>query len=105
MKITLEKSQERFLEKFKTSREFTEKCREKIPGGYSRVSFNYGPHAIFVDRGEGQYIYTIDGHRLLDLNNNFTVNVIGHNHPKITSALTEAIQNGFSFGNPLTCKD
>ncbi len=101
MTITLEKSQERFLEKFKTSREFTERCRGKIPGGYSRVSFNYGPHAIFVDRGEGQYIYTIDGHRLLDLNNNFTVNVIGHNHPKITGALTEAIQDGFSFGNPM----
>jgi glutamate-1-semialdehyde 2,1-aminomutase len=89
------------MEKFKTSREFTEKCRDRIPGAYSRVSFNYGPHAIYVDYGEGQYIHTIDGHRLLDLNNNFTVNVLGHNHPKITSALTEAIPKGFSFGNPM----
>jgi glutamate-1-semialdehyde 2,1-aminomutase len=101
MKITLDSSMERFMEKFKTSREFTEKCRDRIPGAYSRVSFNYGPHAIYVDYGEGQYIHTIDGHRLLDLNNNFTVNVLGHNHPKITSALTEAIPKGFSFGNPM----
>lgn len=101
MKITLENSLERFSEKFKTSREFTEKCKKKIPGAYSRVSFNYGPHAIYVDHGEGQYIHTIDGHRLLDLNNNFTVNVLGHNHPKIANALSEAIPKGFSFGNPM----
>lgn len=101
MKITLENSLERFSEKFKTSREFTAKCKDKIPGAYSRASFNYGPHAIYVDHGENQYIHTIDGHRLLDLNNNFTVNVLGHNHPKITSALTDAIPKGFSFGNPM----
>ena len=101
LKITLENTTARFAERFKTSKEFTEKSKAIIPGGYSRVSFNYGPHAIFVDRGEGQYIHTIDGHRLLDLNNNFTVNVLGHSHPKITSALSEAILQGFSFGNPM----
>lgn len=101
MKMNLENSMARFREKFETSRKFTEKCSEVIPGGYSRVSFNYGPHAIFVDRGEGQYIFTIDGHRLLDLNNNFTVNVLGHNHPNIGKALSEAIHHGFSFGNPM----
>jgi glutamate-1-semialdehyde 2,1-aminomutase len=35
------------------------------------------------------------------LNNNFTVNVIGHNHPRITEALLEAIPKGFSFANPM----
>ena len=101
MKITLVNSLAKYSEKFKTSREFTEKCRNKIPEGYSRHTFNFGPHAIFVDHGEGQYIYTIDGHRLLDLNNNFTVSVLGHNHPKIESALLEAIPKGYSFGNPM----
>ena len=60
MKITLENTTARFKEKFKTSKEFTEKSKEIIPGGYSRASFNYGPHAIFVDRGEGQYIHTMN---------------------------------------------
>lgn len=101
MKITLDSSMAGFMEKFKASGDFTEKCRQRIPGGYSRVSFNYGPNAIFVDRGEGQHIYTIDGHRLLDLNNNFTVNILGHNHPAINKALNDAIPNGFSFGNPM----
>jgi len=101
MKITLKDSTERFKEKFKISGEQTKKCSEVIPGGYSRHTFDYGPHAIFVERGEGQYIFTIDGHRLLDFNNNFTVNVLGHAHPKIASALSEAIAIGWSFGNPI----
>ena len=101
MKLTLKDSTERFKEKFKISGEQTKKCGATIPGGYSRHTFNYGPHAIFIERGEGQYIFTIDGHRLLDLNNNFTVNVLGHGHPKIASALSEAIADGWSFGNPI----
>ncbi len=100
-KITFENSLAKFSETFKISKEFTNKCEEKIPGAYSRKTFNYGPHAIFVDHGEGQYIYTIDGHRLLDLNNNYTVNILGHNHPKVTNALIEAIPQGYSFGNPM----
>ena len=101
MKLTLEDSLERFKERFKVSGEFAEKCKENIPGAYSRHSFNYGPHAIFVDYGEGQYIHTIDGHRLLDFNNNFTVNVLGHRHPKIVDAVSEMASMGYSFGNPV----
>jgi glutamate-1-semialdehyde 2,1-aminomutase len=55
-----------------------------------------------VDKGDGAHIETVDGHTLLDLNNNFTVNILGHNHPAIMSALTEAIPSGISFGNPST---
>ncbi|WP_229672796.1 aspartate aminotransferase family protein [Citricoccus zhacaiensis] len=78
----------------------SEESRRSVPGGYSRNSFNFGPHAIFVTSGEGAYIETVDGHRLLDLNNNYTVNVLGHHHPALTSALMEAIPHGISFGNP-----
>ncbi|WP_102346064.1 aspartate aminotransferase family protein [Bacillus sp. Marseille-P3661] len=100
MKITLESSMEGFLKKFEKSKELTEKCKDSIPGGFSRKTFNYGPHGIFVERGEGQYIYTVDGHKLLDMNNNFTVNILGHNHPNISNAIMETLPKGFSFGNP-----
>lgn len=98
--LTLESSLERFSEKFAVSMNLTREGKALIPGGYSRNSFNFGPHAVFAERGEGAYIQTVDGHRLLDLNNNFTVNVLGHNHPAVTTALIEAIPAGFSFGNP-----
>lgn len=100
--LTLESALSKFTERFSVSAETTRRGKQLVPGGYSRNSFNFGPHAIFVDRGEGAHIETIDGHLLLDLNNNFTVNVLGHNHPAVRTALEEAISTGISFGNPGT---
>jgi len=100
MGLTYEDSMRNFSEKFKVSREYTEARKSKIPGGFSRLTMNYGPFGIFVERGEGQYIYTVDGHKMLDLNNNYTVNILGHKHPKIMEALSEVISKGYSFGNP-----
>lgn len=104
MSLTLEKSLKTFSSKFATSASLTEEGSKLIPGGYSRNSFNFGPHAVFVDDGDGAYIRTVDGVRLLDLNNNFTVNVLGHNHEAVTSALREALPTGISFGNPSTAE-
>lgn len=103
-KPTLEASVENFTSKFAVSAALTEEGKKVIPGGYSRNSFNFGPHAVFVDRGDGAHIETVDGNRLLDLNNNFTVNVLGHNDPAVTSALLEAVPTGASFGNPSTAE-
>ena len=102
MQLTLENSNKRFSEKFKDSGKLTEQFKGIIPGGFSRKTVTYGPHLIFIDHGEGQYIYTVEGHRLLDLHNNFSVNTLGHNHPKISSALMEAIPKGYSYGSPMT---
>lgn len=103
-KLDLETSIRRFKMRFAKSGELTESGKRLIPGGYSRNSFNFGPHAIYADSGEGAYIETVDGVRMLDLNNNFTVNVLGHNHPAITKAMAEAIPAGISFGNPSTAE-
>lgn len=88
-----------FSRTFPVSKVETELGRSFIPGGFSRRTFNYGPHAIFAERGEGQYIYTIDGVRLLDLNQNFSTNVLGQKHPAIIAAIEQQLETGFSFGN------
>lgn len=92
---------ENFSNAFPLSRRETETGKSFIPGGFSRKTFNYGPHAVFAERGEGQYIYTIDGKKLLDLNNNFSVNVIGQKHPAVNAAIQGLLETGFSFGNPV----
>jgi len=101
MEITLEKATETFKEKFKKSWELCERGSKWIPGGYSRHSLTFGPHAIYLDRGEGKYLYTVDGHRLMDFHNNFSCSVLGHNHPKVREALHALVDRGFSFGNPM----
>jgi len=90
-----------FSDAFALSKEKTHEGENLIPGGFSRRTFAYGPHAIFVERAEGQYIHTVDGRKLLDLNNNFTTNVLGHNHPAIIAAMQAVMEEGFSFGNPI----
>lgn len=100
MKLDLNTALLNFSTAFSLSKERTKEGEDFIPGGFSRRTFNYGPHAIFAAKGDGQYIFTIDGKKLLDLNNNFSVNVLGHNHPEVVTAIQESLETGFSFGNP-----
>lgn len=100
MSLTYQNALQNFSEAFALSKQKTQLGKDVIPGGFSRRTFGYGPHAIFVRNGEGAYIHTIDNKKLLDLNNNFSTNVLGHNHPAIINAITGLIPDGFSFGNP-----
>ncbi|MBP20669.1 MAG: aspartate aminotransferase family protein [Arenicellales bacterium] len=99
MKLSLEKATKRFTDKYSTSAEMAEEATKYIPGGGSRSIVKVGPHAIFVESGEGAYVQTVDGHSLCDFHNNFSANVLGHNHPEIRKAIEEVCKTGFSFGN------
>ncbi len=101
MALDLKKSIQAFKDRFRKSGDLSAAGDKFIPGGYSRNSLNFGPHAIYVDRGEGQYIYTVEGHKLIDFHNNFSTNIIGHCHPKICEALKDMVSRGYSFGNPM----
>jgi glutamate-1-semialdehyde 2,1-aminomutase len=100
MALTYEQSLENFLCTFKKSKEMSIETAKYIPGSYSRRSFNYGPHAIYVDKAEGAYIYTVDGKKLLDFNNNFTVSVLGYQNKEVDQAIIDAMKKGYSIGNP-----
>ena len=100
-KLSLEQASANFASKFEKSGQLCQEGSKYIPGGYSRNSLTFGPHAIYVDQGDGQYLHTIDDCQLLDFHNNFSCNITGHNHPKIQKALEEYVPKGFSFGNPV----
>ena len=93
-------SLEHFLKTFQKSKEMSDEAAKYIPGSYSRRSFNYGPHAIYVNNAKGAYVYTVDGKKLLDFNNNFTVSVLGYQNEAVDQALIETMKKGFSIGNP-----
>ena len=46
------------------------------------------PDPLGIVRGEGVYLYTEDGSRLLDGTSSWWVNIHGHSHPKLNQALT-----------------
>lgn len=100
MGLTYEQSLEHFLKTFQKSKEMSDEAAKYIPGSYSRRSFNYGPHAIYVNNAKGAYVYTVDGKKLLDFNNDFTVSVLGYQNEAVDQALIETMKKGFSIGNP-----
>ncbi len=49
---------------------------------------------LFVERGEGAYLYDIDGRRLIDFNMSNGAALLGHDHP----AVAQAVQHGVELG-------
>jgi predicted acetylornithine/succinylornithine family transaminase len=47
----------------------------------------YARYPIALDRGEGVYVYDVDGRRYLDLVGGLGVNALGHAHPRIVEAI------------------
>ena len=50
------------------------------------------PAPLPIVRGEGVYLYTEDGQRLLDGISSWWVNIHGHSHPRLNQALAEQAQ-------------
>jgi 4-aminobutyrate aminotransferase len=44
---------------------------------------------VSIDRGEGSYIYSLDGDRYLDFFGGVLTTMIGHSHPKVVAAVQE----------------
>jgi glutamate-1-semialdehyde 2,1-aminomutase len=55
---------------------------------------------FFVERGEGAYIETADGRRLLDWVQSWGPLIFGHADPETVEAVREAALGGTSFGAP-----
>ena len=60
---------------------------------YGRAVMNtYGPPRRVFVRGEGCYVWDEDGRRYLDLLGGLAVNVLGHGHPALTTAVTDQLR-------------
>ncbi len=59
-----------------------------------------GGEPPFIDRGEGPYLYDVDGNRYLDYVGSWGPLVLGHAHPEVVAAVEQALRKGTSFGAP-----
>ncbi len=53
----------------------------------------FGPPQRVLVRGEGPYVWDVDGNRYLDLLGGIAVNALGHAHPAIVAAVTEQLSS------------
>jgi glutamate-1-semialdehyde 2,1-aminomutase len=63
----------------------------------SRGPANFGKYPIFMERGRGSRIYDIDGNEYIDWMMAFGALPLGHSHPEIVEAITEAASTGAHF--------
>jgi len=74
-----------------------------IPAGVNspvRAFRSVGGTPRFIARGEGAYLWDADGKRYLDYVGSWGPAVLGHAHPAVVGAVTEAAKHGLSFGAP-----
>jgi predicted acetylornithine/succinylornithine family transaminase len=60
---------------------------------------SYSRFDLVLERGDGSYVWDVDGKRYLDLAGGIAVCSLGHAHPEITKALTEQAQKLIHVSN------
>ncbi len=78
-------------------------ARRVLPGGVNspvRAFRSVGRNPIFIQRGEGAYIWDEDGNRYVDYVLSYGPLILGHAHPHVVEALTRQASMGTTFGAP-----
>src|SRR5438128_3341904 len=86
----------------KSAAAFARAC-QAIPGGVNSPARAFGAvggQPIFIERGEGPYLFDIDGNRHLDFVGSWGPLILGHCHPRVIQAVNDALAKGASFGAP-----
>ncbi len=76
------------------------RAREVMPGGSTRAAVWLEPYPPYIARGDGAYVYDVDGRDYLDLTNNLGVLIHGHAHPEVVAAVREQAGLGSCFALP-----
>jgi glutamate-1-semialdehyde 2,1-aminomutase len=68
-----------------------------IPGGASS-DYRLGDGALVLERGEGAFLYDVDGNRLIDYFCGAGPIILGHNPPELVEIMTRQLQKGVILG-------
>ncbi len=85
------------------SRELFDEALRLIPGGVNspvRAWKSVGGSPLFIARAEGSKLIDVDGRSYVDFVGSWGPMILGHAHPRVVQAVSEAATKGFSFGAP-----
>jgi glutamate-1-semialdehyde 2,1-aminomutase len=78
-----------------------ERAAELFPGGVNSPVRAYravGGHPPILARGEGPYVWDVEGNRYIDYVGAFGPLILGHAHPAVVEAIRHAVESGGPFG-------
>lgn len=85
------------------SRELFRKAKDLIPGGVNspvRAGRAVGVDPLFIQRADGCYLWDADGKRYIDYVGSWGPMILGHRPPEVIQAISDALENGTSYGAP-----
>ncbi len=80
-----------------------ERAQRVIPGGVNspvRAFRAVGGDPIFIASAQGAYLHSVDGKKYTDYVGSWGPMILGHAHPAIIAAITDAATRGTSYGAP-----
>ncbi len=89
------------------SEELTRLSEAVIPGGVNspvRAFKAVGGGPRFIARGEGPYMFDVDGNRYLDFCSSWGPLIFGHADSDIVNTITEQVKRGSTFGANAECE-
>ncbi len=80
-----------------------QQAQNLFPGGVNspvRAFRAVGGQPLFIQRGQGAYIYDVDGNRYVDYVLSWGPLIAGHAHPAVVESIHRAALDGTSYGAP-----
>lgn len=85
------------------SRRIFRRALELMPGGVNSPARAFGAvggEPIVIDRGNGAFLWDVDGNRYIDYVASWGPLIFGHAYPPVVEAIELAARRGTSFGAP-----
>ena len=85
------------------SEEAFAEAKQVIPGGVNSPARAFSAvesDPLFIEAGDGAFVYDIDGNEYIDYVGSWGPMVLGYNHPAVVEALQKQLMQGTSFGAP-----
>lgn len=89
-----------YQQKFPSSKVRHDQLQSFMPSGHPANVNSFFPYPLHIQRGEGAYVYTEEGTRLLDVLNGYSVFIHGHIQKEILRAISPDLSKGFFFCSP-----
>uniref|UniRef100_A0A7C4D8Q0 Aminotransferase class III-fold pyridoxal phosphate-dependent enzyme n=1 Tax=Staphylothermus marinus TaxID=2280 RepID=A0A7C4D8Q0_STAMA len=80
------------------SKELFEKAYKYLPGGVDYSIRFFKPYPLFIVKGDGPYVWDVDGNQYIDLWMGHGVNILGHKPDFVLENVDKIERNGINLG-------
>ena len=88
----------RYADRNPLSAQRHERAARSMPGGNTRSILHVDPFPLAFERGDGAFLWSLDGHQYADFLGEFTAGLYGHSAKPVLDAVRDALDRGLTLG-------